>query len=137
MDILGLIKSSGVRNFAKLLSANVVAQVIGLVVYPILTRLYAPEDFGLLNLFLSIGGVLVVVSTAEYYNAIVLPEEEKDATSLTYVSLLILIITTLLTAITVIFSQPISLLFKSPDLARYYWIMPLYVFVMGAWNILN
>jgi O-antigen/teichoic acid export membrane protein len=137
MSILHLIKSSGVRNFTKLLSANVVAQVIGLVVYPILTRIYAPEDFGLLNLFLSIGNVLIVLSIADYYYAIVLPKEEKDATSLTYVSLSLLIITTLLTVITIIFSQPISMLFKSPDLAKYYWIMPLYVFVMGAWNILN
>ena len=79
MSILHLIKSSGVRNFTKLLSANVVAQVIGLVVYPILTRMYAPEDFGLLNLFMSIGGVLAILSTAEYYYAIVLPKEEKDA----------------------------------------------------------
>ena len=46
MNIGALIKSSGVRNFTKLLSANVVAQVIGLVVYPILTRMYAPEDLG-------------------------------------------------------------------------------------------
>ena len=79
MDVRSIIKSSGARNFAKLLSANVVAQVIGLVVYPILTRMYAPEDFGLLNLFMSIGGVLAILSTAEYYYAIVLPKEEKDA----------------------------------------------------------
>ena len=52
-----LIQSAGARNFAKLLSANVVAQAIGLLVYPVLTRLYAPDDFGLLNLFLSIGGI--------------------------------------------------------------------------------
>ena len=65
MNLSSIIKSSGVRNFTKLLSANVVAQVIGLVVYPILTRIYAPEDFGLLNLFLSIGNVLIVLSIAD------------------------------------------------------------------------
>jgi O-antigen/teichoic acid export membrane protein len=65
MSLSSIIKSSGVRNFTKLLSANVVAQVIGLVVYPILTRIYAPEDFGLLNLFLSIGNVLIVLSIAD------------------------------------------------------------------------
>ena len=81
MDLRSIVKSSGVRNFTKLLSANVVAQVIGLVVYPILTRIYAPEDFGLLNLFLSIGGILVILSTAEYYNAIVLPEKKEDGLS--------------------------------------------------------
>lgn len=137
MDLRTLLKSSGVRNFSKLLSANVVAQVIGLVVYPILTRMYAPEDFGLLNLFLSIGGVLTILSTAEYYYAIVLPKEAKDAENMFGVGALWLVATTILIALSVAFSKPISLLFKSPILASYYWMMPLYVFAMGAWNLLN
>lgn len=137
MNILQFIKSSGVRNFTKLLSANVVAQVIGLVVYPILTRIYAPEDFGLLNLFLSIGNVLVVLSLADYYYAIVLPKQEKDAITLTHVSLGLLLVTTFLVALSVLLSKPISVLFKSPGLVDYYWMMPLYVLVMGSWNILN
>ena len=136
-NINSIIQSSGVRNFTKLLSANVVAQVIGLVVYPILTRIYAPEDFGLLNLFLSIGGVVVILSTAEYYYAIVLPKDEKDAVALTHLSLILLLITTFLVLFSVLFSESISLLFKSPSLAEYYWLMPVYVFGIGVWNILN
>ena len=137
MSFLSLVKSTGVRNFAKLLSANVVAQVIGLIVYPILTRMYAPEDFGLLNLFLSIGGVLAIISTAEYYYAIVLPKDDRDADAVLGVGLVWLVGTTLLVTLTVLFARPISLLFKSPDLANYYWMMPIYVFTMGAWNLLN
>ena len=137
MSLSSIVKSSGVRNFTKLLSANVVAQIIGLVVYPILTRMYAPEDFGLLNLFLSIGGVLAILSTAEYYYAIVLPKEEKDAEQVLGVGVLWLVTTTVLVGLSVAFSKPISLLFKSPNLASYYWLMPLYVFAMGAWNLLN
>ena len=76
-NLRNLIQSDGIRNFAKLLSANVVAQAIGLLVYPILTRLYAPDDFGLLNLFLSIGGVLVILATAEYQYAIVLTKRMR------------------------------------------------------------
>ena len=137
MSLSSIVKSSGVRNFSKLLSANVMAQVIGLVVYPILTRMYAPEDFGLLNLFLSIGGVLAILSTAEYYYAIVLPKEEKDAESVLGVGLLWLVATTILIGLSVVFAKPISLVFKSPNLASYYWMMPLYVFALGAWNLLN
>lgn len=137
MSISSFIHSSGVRNFMKLLSANVVAQVIGLVVYPILTRMYSPEDFGLLNLFLSIGGVLVILSTAEYYYAIVLPEKEQDGAAVMGAGMVWLIITVLFTAISVLFSQPISSLFRLPALADYYWMMPIYVLIMGAWNLLN
>ncbi len=137
MSIRSFLQSAGVRNFSKLLSANVVAQVIGLIIYPILTRVYAPEDFGLLNLFLSIGNVLIVLSVADYYYAIVLPKQEKDGIALTHVSLLILLITTLLVGVSVLFSEKISILFRSPNLSSYYWLMPFYVLTMGGWNILN
>ena len=137
MDLRTLLKSSGLRNFTKLLSANVIAQVIGLVVYPILTRMYSPEDFGLLNLFLSIGGVLIILSTAEYYYAIVLPKSNKDAISVMLSGGICLLIVGGLLGVSVLFSQPLSHLFASPKLADYYWLLPIYVTLMGAWNLLN
>lgn len=137
MDILALIKSSGVRNFAKLLSANVVAQVIGLVVYPILTRIYAPEDFGVLNLFLSISGVLVILSTAEYYNAIVLPKDDKEGKNVLLLSLCLLLALVAIIAVSVFFAEAIADLFNTPELAQYYWLMPILVAASGGWNILN
>ncbi|MGN0234745.1 MAG: lipopolysaccharide biosynthesis protein [Paludibacteraceae bacterium] len=130
-------RSELVRNSAKLLSANVVAQAVGLLVYPILTRLYNPEDFGLLNLFLSIGGVLVLLSTAEYQYAIVLPKKEEDACRLVHVCGILLLITTGIVLLSVPFSKPIARLFNTPELANWYWLMPLFVFTMGGWNILN
>lgn len=132
-----IISSKQVQNVGKLLSANVVAQVIGLVVYPILSRMYAPEDFGLLNLFISIGNVLVVLSLVDYYYAIVLPKQERHAVALVHVSSLALLITVALVAVSVTLAGPISALFKSPELAQYYWLMPIYVLSMGAWHILN
>lgn len=137
MSLMNFIQSSGVRNFTKLLSANVVAQVIGLLVYPILTRLFSPDDFGLLNLFMSIGGVLVVLSTAEYYYAIVLPKDDRDANNVLGAGLLWLLAVTALVAISALFSGPISALFNAPKLASFYWLMPLYVLAIGAWNLLN
>lgn len=131
------ISSANVRNVGKLLSANVVAQVIGLIVYPILTRMYAPEDFGLLNLFISIGNVLVVLSLVDYYYAIVLPKQKKDAIALTQLCFFCLLIMVGIVACSVLFAQPISALFKSPSLTNYYWLMPIYVLIMGGWNILN
>lgn len=126
-----------VRNSAKLLTANVVAQAIGLLVYPILTRLYTPEDFGLLNLFLSIGGVLVLLATAEYQYAIVLPKKDEDARGLVHICGFLLLITTGIVLLSVPFSKPIAHLFNTPELANWYWLMPLFVLAMGLWNILN
>ena len=129
--------SSSVRNVGKLLSANVIAQALGLLVYPILTRLYAPEDFGLLNLFCSIGGVLILLSTLEWYNAVVLPKREEDARAIVHLCLLSIGVLTLVLLATVPFAGRIAGLFNSPSLAHYYWLLPIYVMLMGGWNVLN
>ena len=135
--MLNLFRSTMVRNAGKLLSANVIAQVIGILVYPVLTRMYAPEDFALLNLFMSISGVLTLIATAEYQYAIVLPKAEEHARALTHVCLLLLSAMTLLTCLSLPFAGAIAGLFKAPELANWWWLMPLSVFCLGLWNILN
>lgn len=135
--MLNLFRSTMVRNAGKLLSANVIAQAIGILVYPILTRMYAPEDFALLSLFMSIANVLTLVATAEYQYAIVLPKAEQMARALVHVCLLSLLGLTVLICLSLPFAQPIASLFKAPELAQYWWLMPLSVLGLGVWNILN
>lgn len=129
--------SSSARDVGKLLSANVVAQAIGLLIYPILTRLYSPEDFGLLNLFVSIVNVAVLVATADYQSAIVLPKEENKARALVHLCLFILVAISAFICCSIPFARPIAQLFSAPDLAHYWWMMPLAIFGLGVWNILN
>lgn len=136
-DIPKIWKSASARNVGKLLAANIVAQALGLLVYPLLTRLYTPEDFGVLNLFASIAGVLVLLSTLEWYNAIVLPEREEEARAVVHLCLLSVGGLTLLLLFTVPFAAPIAGLFKSPQLAQYYWMLPLFVLLTALWNVLN
>lgn len=131
------LRSELVRNSARLLSANVVAQAIGLLVYPILTRMYTPDDFGLLNLFMSIGGIFVLISTADYQNAIVLPKEESRARALVQLCGCLLLAMVVVLVLSVPFSNPIARLFKAPELARWWWLMPLYVAGLSAWAILS
>ena len=130
-------KSSSARNVGKLLSANVFAQVLGILVYPILTRMYAPEDFGVFSLFTSIGSVLILIASLDWFNAIVLPKTDEAARPVVHISLLSTFGLTLLLFLTVPFAKPIAGLFKSPDLVSYYWLLPVYVMLTSLWNILN
>lgn len=132
-----LIKSNIIRDSMKLISANVLAQAIGLLVYPLLTRLYSPEDFGLFNLFLSIGGVLVIIGLGDYFNAIVLPRERQTAAEVVYASVGILAVVTFISGLGCCFSARIAALFSAPRLADYWWLMPLYVLFSGLWFVLN
>ena len=122
---------SSIRDVGKLFSANVFAQILGILIYPLLTRLYTPEDFGLLNLFGSIAGILIILSTLEWYNAIVLPKKDEDASSMVHLCELSIVALTLLLIATIPFAEPIAAVFKSQQLAQYYWMIPIYVPMMG------
>ena len=129
--------SEFVRNSTKLLSAGVIAQAIGILIYPVLTRIYAPEDFGLLNLFQSIAGVLIIFSTAEYQYAILLPKEDDQAKKCLHVGTTVLIGTFVLCLLSVPFAQPIAQQFNAPELTQWYWTLPLLVLFSGGWSLLN
>lgn len=137
LSLKNIAQSKLVRNSAKLISANAIAQAIGLLVYPILSRLYTPEDFGLLNLFLGIGGLLVLLSTAEYQYAILLPKEERKSKGAFQVCVLLLLSTICLVLLTLPFKENIASYFKAEHLADYYFLLPLFVLLGGMWNALN
>lgn len=130
-------QSTLVRDSAKLLSANVIAQVIGIIVYPILTRIYSPEDFGVLNLFLSIGSIFILLSTADYQQAIVLPKQEKHGIALVHLTLFSSLCVFIFILASVPFSTQIATLLETPSFADWYFLLPFYVLFTALWNILS
>lgn len=125
------------QNAVKLLLANVVAQAIGFCIYPLLTRLYSPDHFGLLNLFLSIGGVLLLLATGSYYSAIVLPKQAEQGVACFHVGMGCNLLVTLLCALSLFFATDIATLFNVPELATWYYLLPLFVFLSATWQLLN
>lgn len=79
--------SGFVRHIVTLATGAALAQVIPLLVQPILTRLYTPHAFGVLSLYVALMSNLAVLATARYELAIVLPAEEKRASNLMALSL--------------------------------------------------
>lgn len=134
---LGFFNAEITKNSAKLLSSNFASQAIGLLVYPILTRLYSPDDFGLLNLFLSMAGIVVLFATAEYQYAIVLPKEEKKAVAVFQTAFALSGMVTLICLLTVPFSVQIANLFNAAVLSSWYCLLPIYVFLSSVWTLLN
>lgn len=132
-----LLRSNLAKSSAKLLSANVIAQVIGFCFYPLLTRLYAPDDFGLLNVFLTIGGILLLFATGAYYSAIVLPKSAQHAAACFQVGMCCNVVVTLLCLVSLFFAPQIAQLLGVPSLAKWYYLLPVYVFLSATWQLLN
>ena len=130
-------KSAIVKNTSKLLAANVIAQAVGFAVYPILTRLYSPDDFGALNIFLTIGGIATLFATAEYQNSIMLPKSEKSGVACFHIGFIITLIVTLIFILSIPFANQISHLLNAPQLSGSYWMLPIYILVISLWTLLN
>lgn len=70
------------QNSMKLIFGTVLAQLIPIALQPLLRRQFSPEEFGLLALFLTLVGMLLPLANLKYDSAIVLPEEDKEASQL-------------------------------------------------------
>lgn len=70
-----------------LASGNAVAQILGILALPLLTRLFTPTDFGLQNLFIRVVGFSTVILTLRYEYFIQLPKYDDDAKGLVRVVL--------------------------------------------------
>jgi O-antigen/teichoic acid export membrane protein len=65
-----------------LLSGNVLAQVISLLAYFALTRIFSADDYGLFSIFYSYIEVLIILSTCKYELAIVAADTDREADAL-------------------------------------------------------
>lgn len=131
-------KSDFIRHAATLLTANALSQVIALIVYPIVTRLYSPSDLGVFSLFLSITAVLSILSCGRYESAIVLPAEEKKASATFQLCLLLNAILFVLLLFPCLFAKNgIAHLFQSVALGRLLPLLPVLVLLTGVWQALS
>ena len=79
-------KSEFSRNVLTLMTGTTLAQAIPIAISPILTRIYTPEDFGVFALFISIVGIMAVVSTGKYELSLILPKKDSFAYQLLILS---------------------------------------------------
>jgi O-antigen/teichoic acid export membrane protein len=71
-----------VRGVISVASGAAIAQLVGVLLSPIITRLYGPEAYGVFDVFVSATGVLVPLAGLTYQHAIALPSDDRDALAL-------------------------------------------------------
>lgn len=74
------------RNVLKLGGGNVGAQVISILAVPVITRIYAPAEFGAFSFVFSLVAIVFPVSTLRLNSAILLPRDEETANQLLLLS---------------------------------------------------
>ncbi|MDI2587664.1 oligosaccharide flippase family protein [Psychrobacillus sp. NEAU-3TGS] len=126
------------KSILTLLTGTTIAQAIPIAISPILTRIYTPEDFGLLALYLSIFSIFVVSITARYELAIMLPKEDKEAVNLVVLSIIIATgISIVILLIVILWGSNIASMLGNDDIYPWLYFMPLSLFLSGLYQAFN
>jgi lipopolysaccharide exporter len=133
--------SKFLSNIITLGSATVAGQIIGIVVAPVLSRLYSPADFGVFQLFLSFVSLIAIISCFSYNSAINLPKKNDEAANIVILCIFLIVITTIISAIFFFFfADDIARILNAPGFATYIFLLPLAIicnsiaFVLGSWQ---
>ena len=121
-------KSEFSRNVLTLMTGTTIAQAIPIAISSILTRIYTPEDFGVFALFVSIVGIMAVVSTGKYEMSLILPKKDTFAYQLLILSGIIVLVSSVI----YLFSVVIANTFYSID--AIYYLLPVTVLFIGLNN---
>lgn len=126
------------RGVAVLASANAAGQFVSLAVAPLLARLYTPNDFGILAIFIAVMSMVLVGSSLRYELAIPLPRRERDAESLLIIALTINVFSALIVLVAVLlFREEVASWTGTPDLANVLWLLPIVILVAGTYKALK
>jgi len=131
-------KSEFTKNVLTLMTGTTIAQAIPIAISPILTRLYTPEDFGVFALFVAITSIFGSIANGRYELAIMLPRRDEDAINIMALGFIINVTLSLfLLLIVIIFHDKIVSLLNNKEISPWLYLVPVSVFLMGLFNLLN
>ena len=131
-------KSDFIKNVLTIFTGNVIAQIIPFLVEPIIARIYSPDDFAVLSVYLSVANLFSIIATGRYEMAIMLPKEDKKSINLIAVSILITLIISVVSLLLIsIFNSTICQILHNEDVSSYLYLVPLSVISVGWYQTFN
>ena len=121
------------RAFTVSVTGAALGQIIVLAASPLLTRLYTPEDFGILAVFSAFLGILGMAVCLCYELAIPLAEDDADGVNLLALSLAVTVVVSIAMGVAVeVWGEPITRLLNSEALGPLLWLLPVGLLAMGS-----
>lgn len=120
---------------AKLTLGSIIAQVVAVLISPITTRIYTPEQLGVYTILLTVVNLFGPVLSAKIEMAIVTEKQEKDMYAIIVLSTIICLILSTLITIVYAFYIMITNQFTN-DYILYLMIIFIYLIITGLSNIL-
>src|SRR5690625_2981167 len=127
-----------IRHVTVLVTGTAAAQLIALISSPIITRLYGPEAFGVMGVFMGIIQIIMPVVSLTYPIAIVLPKNDRNAKRIAKLSIIIALVFSLITLIIILlFNHSIINIFRLHEVSSYLLLIPIVIIFSGLTQVAN
>ena len=124
-------------NVLTLASGTGISQVIPLLFYPVLSRLFTENDYAIYGLYIGIFEFLAIIIVGRYELTIVLPKSEFVAKNIVFGSIILSILLSTVVLLVVIFlNEEIGMLLNNKDLSPYLFFLPITLFIYALNRIL-
>ncbi len=125
------------RSIFVLVGGTALGHLITALALPLATRLYSPDDFSVLAVFVSLASIISVIACLRFDAAVPLADGDEDASTVLLLALgCALIVSTILGTLIAITPHGI-LEHNTRGLTPYLWLLPLVVFLMAVYNALQ
>ncbi|MGH8249936.1 MAG: oligosaccharide flippase family protein [Steroidobacteraceae bacterium] len=125
-----------IEHVGAIVSGRSIAAVVGLLVTPVVARLFSPADFGVAASFLALAAMAVPVASLRYDAALALPRTEQEALLLAALCYRILpVFCVLLFGVIALLAVNASGWRTLELIGAWIWVLPFTLFLMGAQDI--
>lgn len=125
------------RNVIKLAIGNITSQAIPIVLTPILARIYDPNEFGILNLYVSIVAIVSVFANLKYENSIVLESINNNKINIIITTFIVnLILSFIFFLVLLLFGREITSQLGVGSIYTWLFTIPIVFFFVGMHNAL-
>ena len=129
---------SAARHVSLIAGGTMLAQAVGILTMPIVSRIYTPSDYGIMAVYTSVLAILTELSGFRYYLAIPLPKDERYAKALVVLSLGIQTAFVLLLSALLFFAgEYILIKLSMPQLTPYRLLLPIGLLAAGSYIVLT
>ncbi|MCR3955122.1 MAG: oligosaccharide flippase family protein [Gudongella sp.] len=132
------LRSKFTKGVALISGGTAFAQIINIIISPIITRLYTPEEYGILTMYTAFLSILAIAGALKYEWGIPISKSDIEAINVLTLSILtISIISSIIYLIFKIWSESILIFFDAAILANYWKLIPIGVFLSGIYTVFS
>ena len=131
-------RGSFAQNFAIAFSGTAAVAVLGILVTPIMSRLYPPASYGMFAVFNTLVGNVNLLSTLGYTPAFLLPRLHKRFLALVQLCLVLTVVALIVTGVAVLLLyNPVLHWLHAEEMGKWLYCVPATVFIFNVYMIMH